>query len=184
MLMGIGNHANVVHLVDFGLSREFQDPGTHVHIPLNEGLGFTGTATFASINSHLGVELGRRDDLESLAYVLFYFLWGSLPWEGLGLEGRDILESKQRLTMLDVFRELPREFRMFFEHCRSLSFDGRPDYDHFHGIFGNLLVKEGFQSDVAFDWDVAGDEFLGQDLSDGTDIAQHGCRPSHKRRPW
>jgi serine/threonine protein kinase len=92
--MGVGRHANVVHLIDFGLSKEYRDPDTHLHMPFNKGLGFTGTATFASINSHLGLELGRRDDLESLTYILFYFLWGFLLWQGLGIEGQDILESK------------------------------------------------------------------------------------------
>jgi serine/threonine protein kinase len=72
--MGIGNQTNLVYLIDFGLSKEFRDPNTRAHIPYNEGLGFTGTTTFASINSHMGLELRRQDDLESLAYVLFYFL--------------------------------------------------------------------------------------------------------------
>ena len=91
--MGVGSQADIVHLIDFGLSKEFRDPNTHLHIPLNEGLGLIGTATFASINAHLGLELGRRDSLESLAYILFYFLWGSLPWQGVA-EEQDILEGK------------------------------------------------------------------------------------------
>jgi serine/threonine protein kinase len=149
--MGVGRHANVVHLIDFGLSKEYRRPNTHRHIPFGEGLGFIGTAAFAPINSHLGLELGRRDDMESLAYILLYFLWGFLPWQGLELEGQDILESKQGITTLDLFHELPLEFRMFYEHCRSLSFNGKPKYDHFDCLFHDLLVKEGFQNDMLFD---------------------------------
>ena len=79
IILGIGNRTNLVYLIDFGLLKEFWDPNTRKHIPYNDGLGFTGTPTFASINSHLGLELGRQDDLESLAYLLFYLLWGFLP---------------------------------------------------------------------------------------------------------
>src|SRR5215471_16039458 len=114
----------------------------HVHIPFKKDLGPIRTASFASINSLLGLELGRQDDLESLAYILFYFLWGSLPWQGSWTEAREILESKQSITSLDAFHRLPLEFRMFFEHCRSLSFDGKPDYEHFYQVFQDLLVKE------------------------------------------
>ena len=55
----------------------------------------------------------------------------------------------------NLYRELPLEFRMFFEHCRSLPFNGKPNYDHFCHLFNNLLVEEGPQGDVTFDWDVA-----------------------------
>lgn len=175
--MGVGEHASVVYLIDFGLSKEYRDPSTHEHIPFDKGLGFIGTAVFASINSHLGLELGRRDDLESLAYVLFYFLWGFLPWQGLGLEGQDILESKRGITNLDLYRGLPLEFRAFFEHCRSLPFDGKPDYNYLCNLFDNLLVKVEPQGDVAFDWDVAGTIVPGGDLK-----ITHERSPSPKRR--
>jgi serine/threonine protein kinase len=150
--MGVGEQANLVHLIDFGLSKEFRDPKTHAHIPYKKDLGLAGTAMFASINSHQGLELGRRDDLESLAYVSFYFLWGFLPWQGLGEE--EMLESKRAISTCDLFHELPMEFRAFLEHCRSLSFEGKPNYDHFLTVFDNLLSTEVSQSGTAFDWDV------------------------------
>jgi serine/threonine protein kinase len=180
--MGVGRHANVVHLIDFGLSKEFRDPDTHLHIPFNKGLGFTGTADFASINSHLGLELGRRDDLESLAYILFYFLWGFLPWQGLGMEGKDILESKRGITTHELFQTLPLEVRVLFEHCRSLSFSGKPNYDHLGHLFDDLLLKGGYQSDVVFDWDGAGDKNPVRDARITSDIPQHVRNPSRKRR--
>lgn len=74
IVIGVGDRTNLVYLIDFGLSKEYRSPYTAKHIPYKKGLGFIGTTTFASINSHMGLELGRRDDLESLAYVLFYFL--------------------------------------------------------------------------------------------------------------
>jgi casein kinase I family protein HRR25 len=81
ILMGIGVHSTVVYLIDFGLSKEYRDPSTYKHIPPRTNLSLTGTASFTSINSHLGLELGQQDDLESLAYILIYFLCGDLPWQ-------------------------------------------------------------------------------------------------------
>jgi serine/threonine protein kinase len=151
--MGVGEQANLVYLIDFGLSKEFRNPKTHAHIPYKKGLGLVGTPLFASINSHLGLELGRRDDLESLAYILFYFLWGSLPWRGM--RAKDMLKSKQNITASNLFQELPPEFRAFLEHSRALPFHLKPDYDHFIALFENLLSREVSESDTTFDWDVA-----------------------------
>lgn len=178
--MGIGRHAGIVYLIDFRLSKEFRDPNTYQHIPFNKGLGIIGTTAFASINSHLGLELERQDDLESLTYILFYFLWGFLLWQGLELEGQDILKSKQGITTLDLYHGLAPEFHMFFEHCCSLSFDGKPDYNYFCHLFKNLLVKKGPQSDVAFNWDVTGAKLLGQDFKIAQDIPLYDYSPSSK----
>jgi serine/threonine protein kinase len=116
--MGVGEQANQVHLIDFGLSKEFRNPKTHVHIPYKENLGLAGSAAFASINSHLGFELGRRDNLESLTYILFYFLWGHLLWQGMSKE--ETLENKQTISTYNLFHELLMEFCAFLEHCCSL----------------------------------------------------------------
>ncbi|KAH9031810.1 kinase-like domain-containing protein [Lactarius pseudohatsudake] len=83
IVIGLGTQANIVYLINFGLSKEYRDPYTNKHIPPDTNLGLTGMATFASINSHLGLELGWRDDMESLAYIIIYFLRGHLPWQGL-----------------------------------------------------------------------------------------------------
>ena len=113
--------------------------------------------------------------------MLFYFLWGFLPWQGLGLEGDDIVDSKRGVTTFTLFQRLPLEFRRFFDHCRSLPFDGRPNYDHFCQLFDNLLVEEGSQSDVAFDWDDAGAKHRGRVFKVTGDISPHERSPSFKR---
>ena len=155
--MGVGRNANLVYIIDFGLSKEFRDPGTYVHIPCNTGLGFTGTADFASVNSHLGLELGRRDDLESLAYVLIFFFCGFLPWQG---NRNDILVQKQEFTSHAMFEKLPVEIQSFLHYSQSLSFEAIPDYDQFYNLFNDALLQDGHEgglSSLVFDWDVTRD---------------------------
>jgi serine/threonine protein kinase len=154
ILIGVGKRSSIVHVIDFGLSKEFRDPLTHQHIPLSNALGLIGTATFASVNSHLGLELGRRDDLESLAYILIYFLRGSLPWQGLEFKEHDfVLERKQRTSVHELCHGLPVEFGVFLEYSQSLSFVDKPDYNYLCGLFNTLLSQQRSQGDLTCDWD-------------------------------
>jgi len=152
--MGIGKKASVVYLINFGLSKQFRDPNTHLHIPCINVHGLTGTAVFTSIRSHLGWELSRQDDLESLAYILIYFLRGSLPWQSSGHEDEreeSVLKIKQRITAHDLCHGLPVEFCKFLEYTHSLSFDDKPDYNYLCSLFENCLLREGFNN-LSFDW--------------------------------
>ncbi|XP_029416188.1 casein kinase I-like, partial [Nannospalax galili] len=69
-LMGSGYNCNKLFLIDFGLAKKYRDSRTKQHVPYKEGKKLTGTARYASINAHLGIQQSRRDDMESLGYVL------------------------------------------------------------------------------------------------------------------
>ena len=118
----------------------------------------TGTARYTSINTHLGVEQARRDDLESLAYVLMYFLRGSLPWQGLKAATKKqkyhrIVEKMTTPSDL-LCRGFPNEFAIFLNYTRALRFDDKPDYSYLRKLFRDLFVREGYQYDYVFDWSV------------------------------
>lgn len=158
-LMGLGRRANQVYIIDFGLAKKYRDTTTHQHIPYRENKNLTGTARYASTNTHLGIEQSRRDDLESLGYVLMYFLRGSLPWQGLKAGTKKqkyekISEKKVTTAIEALCRGYPSEFASYFHYCRSLRFDDKPDYAYLKRIFRDLFIREGFQFDYVFDWTI------------------------------
>ncbi|KAF0917351.1 hypothetical protein E2562_017524 [Oryza meyeriana var. granulata] len=158
-LMGLGRKANQVYIIDFGLAKRYRDSTTNRHIPYRENKNLTGTARYASCNTHLGVEQSRRDDLESLGYVLLYFLRGSLPWQGLKAATKkqkyDKICEKKISTPIEVLcKSCPVEFASYFHYCHSLTFDQRPDYAFVKRLFRDLFTQQGYEFDYVFDWTV------------------------------
>ncbi|KAG8487096.1 hypothetical protein CXB51_020643 [Gossypium anomalum] len=124
-----------------------------------ENKNLTGTARYASVNTHLGVEQSRRDDLESLGYVLMYFLRGSLPWQGLKAGTKkqkyDKISEKKMVTPVEVLcKSYPSEFVSYFHYCRSLRFEDKPDYSYLKRLFRELFIREGYQFDFVYDWTI------------------------------
>ncbi|RZC29994.1 Casein kinase 1-like protein 3 isoform C [Glycine soja] len=158
-LMGLGRKANQVYIIDFGLAKRYRDSSTNRHIPYRENKNLTGTARYASCNTHLGIEQSRRDDLESLGYVLLYFLRGSLPWQNLKAATKkqkyDKICEKKVSTPIEVLcKSHPVEFASYFHYCHSLTFDQRPDYGFLKRLFRDLFAREGYEFDYVFDWTI------------------------------
>jgi serine/threonine protein kinase len=156
-LIGLGKRQHVIHVIDFGLAKKYRDPRSHQHIPYRENKNLTGTARYASINTHIGIEQSRRDDLESLGYVLMYLIRGSLPWQGLKantkkLKYERIMDRKMSTSTESLCKGFPAEFRSYFEYCRSLRFEDRPDYAYLKRLFKELFYRKGFQYDNMYDW--------------------------------
>lgn len=156
-LMGTGRRGSTVHLIDFGLSKKYRDFNTHRHIPYRENKSLTGTARYASVNTHLGIEQCRRDDLESLGYIFVYFCKGSLPWQGLKATTKKqkydrILEKKLSVNVDTLCQGLPVEFKDYLNYCKNLKFDERPDYLYLARLFKDLSIKLEYHNDHLFDW--------------------------------
>jgi casein kinase 1 len=158
-LIGLGKKANQVHAIDFGLAKKYRDPKTQQHIPYREGKNLTGTARYVSVNTHLGIEQSRRDDLESIGYVLMYFLRGSLPWQGLRANDKKekyekIMQKKMSTPVEQLCKDFPSEFATYLNYCRNLRFEDRPDYAYLRRLLKDLFFREGHQYDFVFDWTV------------------------------
>merc|ERR1711988_1470889 len=185
-LIGLGRKANLIHCIDFGLAKKYRDPKTHQHIPYRENKNLTGTARYASINTHLGIEQSRRDDMESLGYILMYFVTGTLPWQGLRAATKqqkyERISEKKMATPIEVLcKGAPVEFATYLNYCRSLRFEEKPDYSYLRQLFRNLFHKQGFTYDYVFDWNML--KFGGsRPESDGNDQAKDRDRKQRHQR--
>lgn len=154
-MLGVNEKCHHVYVVDFGLSKRYYSFGAHIQF--REGRRFTGTVRYASINSQLGYEQSRRDDLEAVGYVFAFLLLGALPWSGLigdTLEARheQIRETKQRISLGDILNGFPSSFATYIQLCRDFHFFERPDYCRMRALFVDDMCNAGIVSDYRFDW--------------------------------
>ncbi|VVD02076.1 unnamed protein product [Leptidea sinapis] len=139
----------IIHIIDFGLAKEYIDLETNKHIPYREHKSLTGTARYMSINTHLGKEQSRRDDLEALGHMFMYFLRGSLPWQGLKAD--TLKERYQKIG--DTKRATPiEEMATYLRYVRRLDFFETPDYEQLRRMFRDLFERRGYLDDGEFDW--------------------------------
>uniref|UniRef100_A0A7S3ZAT3 Non-specific serine/threonine protein kinase n=1 Tax=Lotharella globosa TaxID=91324 RepID=A0A7S3ZAT3_9EUKA len=139
------------------LAKKYRHHKTHKHIEYGTDRNLTGTARYASINAHAGVEQSRRDDMESLGYVFLYFLRGSLPWQGLSAKTKEdkyklIWKKKETTTVAELCEGFPDAFAKYLTYCREMSFNQQPDYGHLKRLFRDVFFEQGFKMDFAYDW--------------------------------
>ena len=156
-LIGKDTTAKTIYLLDFGLAKRYRDEYTHIHIPLKENRNLTGTARYASCNAHNGLEQSRRDDMESIAYVILYFFRKKLPWQGLKCKDKNekhakIKEMKMSITPEKLFEGLPKEFADYLTMVKKLGFEDEPAYKSYIQMFNKLFKAKEFEMDYIYDW--------------------------------
>src|SRR4051812_3889783 len=139
------------------MAKQYRDPKTKQHIPYRERKSLSGTARYMSINTHLGREQSRRDDLEALGHVFMYFLRGGLPWQGLKAatnkqKYEKIGEKKQTTPIKDLCETFPNELNDYLSYVRNLGFEDTPDYDYLRDLFTQALKTTGEVEDGEYDW--------------------------------
>lgn len=132
-MFGVKNKVHHVYIIDFGLSKLYWDSAKNLHASQKTGLSLTGTARYASINAHKGVEQSRRDDLEAIGHMFLYFLRGALPWSGLDAKTqeekyRKICEKKEQTPLPELCKGFPKAFEDYLAYTRNLGFSEKPDY--------------------------------------------------------
>lgn len=137
-MFGVGDKKYDLYVLDFGLSKRFFKDNKHIEYKTNKSL--VGTARYTSVNIHLGIEPSRRDDLESIGYMLIYFIKGILPWQGLKKQKNTdhlelIGEVKLSTSIKKLCQDIPIQFYEYIDYTRKLSFDERPDYKYLKNLF-------------------------------------------------
>ena len=154
--IGVHEKSELVHILDLGLAKYFQDPVTKNHIEFKKAKGLTGTPRYASINAHKGYEQSRRDDLEALGYMLIFLINGYLPWQGIKMPNKNEKNKKigelkeQSLASGSLFKNLPGQFKEYFDIVRGYDFEDTPNYNKLRRIFKELFLDKGYSYN--FDW--------------------------------
>ena len=162
-VMGLKKENGTLYLLDFGLAKKYRSSKTLEQYPYIKKKKLTGTARYASIHALEEMEQSRRDDLESVGYVLMYFLRGNLPWQGLKIKSKEdrykkILDKKKETTSEELCKGFPDEFREYLEYSRNLEYTEEPKYDKYKEQFYNLVCnKLGESFDYVYDWTTESD---------------------------
>ena len=161
LLMGLKERSNIIHMIDFGLTRSVADPKTGEHIPLTRTKSLSGTIRYISLNGHKGYALSRRDDLISLGYMIIRFITGGLPWQKIATRKNSLFDrgvgKSKALHQKDnkLYKGCPVEVHQYMNYVTSLKFKESANFNHLR-----TLIKRAAQQanvdifDEIFDWDI------------------------------
>ena len=149
---------NVIYLIDFGLSKKYKSSTTGKHIKFGFTGKLTGTVRFASANALRGGEQSRRDDLESIGYMIIFFMRGRLPWQGVTGNKKmerylKIYKMKKNVAPEDLCKSLPKQMTDFMRYVKQLEFEQEPDYNYLRNLFNSIIKRIHDTSDLLiFSW--------------------------------
>ena len=155
-MTGRGQNEKKIYIIDFGLAKKYYSASKAQHIKFITGKHLIGTARYCGRNAHRGYEQGRRDDIESIGYVLMYFLLGVLPWQGLKVKKNEdhfekIAQKKYSTSFEELTAGQPEEFLLYFKHVEKLEFEDQPNYIYLIGLFQKVIDK--YCTDCFYDYD-------------------------------
>jgi serine/threonine protein kinase len=138
-LLGLNKERKSIYIIDFGFCKSYINDNKH--IPLKKTSSLIGSNMYASINAHKFNEQSRRDDLESLGYMLIYFYLGRLSWQ-------DISECENTNEQIIMLKEkvlhgldLPDIFIDYMKYIREIEFEEKPNYKKVIDKFNYELNK-------------------------------------------
>ena len=156
-LVGLGKESNKIFLIDFGYSKTFWDNRLNRHRPNRGSKNLVGTPEYASMNAQKKEDLSRRDDMESLGYILVYFMLGNLPWQNVKVDKP--WKKKERISKImmstsitSLCNNLPKEFELYLNYCRGLKFHDKPDYDYLRSVFQMLIELSRISRNDILEW--------------------------------
>ena len=149
---------NIIYLIDFGLAKKYRESNNAEHYEIKEENKLIGTARFASINAMEGLSQSRRDDLESLGYMLIYFLKGKLPWQNFLIKNKEerynkIKQTKKEIAINELCSNCPKEIGQYITYVKKLKYEEEPNYNYIKNLFYEILNKTGNKFDYLYDWD-------------------------------
>ena len=148
---------NVIYMIDFGFAKKFRSSRTGKHIKYAKAKNFKGNLKFSSVNTMEGISPCRRDDLESLGYMLIYLYKKQLPWENLSFKSKEeisqkIYERKKLITMKELCKDMPKEMTEFMNYIKSLKFEEEPKYFYLKELLNIMLNKMKQSNNLDFSW--------------------------------
>ena len=156
--IGREEKSKYIYLLDFGLSKRFKSSKTNKHFPFVENNKLIGNARYSSINALNGGTQSRRDDLESIGYLLIYLILGRLPWQGHISHSKEdkyykIREIKKNTTAQQLCQGLPPQFEEYINYTRNLEYTEDPNYNYLKNLFLSVLKSYNYEFDYFYDWD-------------------------------
>ena len=159
-LIGSNNDSKeTIYLVDFGLSKKYIDLSNYEFNPFKNTRTFTGTYRFCSLRSHKRLEQSRRDDLESIGYMLIYFFKKELPWQGVKDDPKKketrsnlIFKLKKSLSLEEICEDCPKFMIDYIRYCRMIKYTEVPNYHMLKSLFIDAMNENKYVLDYNFDW--------------------------------